>query len=635
MKKSFSFVMFITILMILISFTWVSDLYMPVNLKKAYENGTRSFKGEPGLNYWQNSADYNIYLDFEPKTRMISGVEEITYYNNSPDKLKEIVFHLFPNLYKKGNARDFDVEFSDESDGVMITELVVNGKKIDVSPDNISLDYIHTSLKLNLQEPLSSGEKLNFNISWHYQLNENSHMRTGVVDSSSFFIAYFFPRIAVYDDIDGWNDFKYMGDTEFYNDFGNFEVSVTVPKNCIVWATGTLENPEQVLTKKYLKRYQKAFITDEIINIIDSVECTQNNITKPNKKNTWKFKASNVTDFAIALSDHYLWDATSLVVDKKTGRRVFIDVAYNKHSEDFYKVINIACDATDLMSYQIPGIPFPFPEVTVFNGLDAMEYPMMVNNISEKDINETIKVTTHEILHSYLPFYMGINETKYAWMDEGFTSFAEYLILCQLISPEKAGFYFLEDYKEQAGYDFDAPIFTVSEYLKRPVYTYNSYPKPAGFFLTLKDLLGDDKFKETLHKFMDHWNGKHPTPYDFFFTLYSTSGQNLDWLIKPWFYEFGYVDIAIKNVVQNTGKYKIVIERKGNYPAAVHLKIVFMDGSIQLIKENASVWKNGTADYMIERKSSKKIKSVELLDPSLLDADMSNNIFVVFTPIIK
>ncbi|RLD83663.1 MAG: peptidase [Bacteroidetes bacterium] len=626
MKKSFSIVMFSVILIVLISFTWISDLYMPVNIKKAYEKETRSFDGKPGSNYWQNSADYNIQLDFEPQTRIISGSEKITYYNNSPGKLTEIVFHLFPNLYKKGNIRDFEIELADESEGVMITEMAVNGKKINVSSNDNSLEYEHTSLKLYLQEPLPSGGELNINISWYYQLNENSHMRTGVVDSSSFFMAYFFPRIAVYDDIDGWNDFKYMGDTEFYNDFGNFDVSITVPQNFIIWATGILQNPEQVLTKKYLKRYQKAFTSNEIISIIDSTECTKNNITKQNTKNTWKFKASNVTDFAFASSDHYLWDATSLIVDKETGRRVLIDAAYNKHSKDFYQVVDIARQATELMSYQIPGIPFPFPQITVFNGLDAMEYPMMVNNISENDINETIKVTTHEILHSYLPFYMGINETKYAWMDEGFTSFAEHLILCQLISPEKAGFYFLEDYKKHAGYDIDAPIFTNSEYLKRPTYTYNSYPKPAGFFLTLKDVLGDDKFKEVLHEFMHRWNGKHPTPYDFFFTLNNTSGQNLDWLIKPWFYEFGYVDIAIKQVSQNKGKYKIIIEKKGHYPAAVHLKTIFVDGSVETITENASVWKNGNLDYFIEKNSLKKIKSVELLDPSLLDADMSNNI---------
>ena len=283
MKKSFSNLVINTIFIFtLISIVWASDLYMPVNIRKAYENGTRSFDGKPGPNYWQNGADYNIQVEFDPETRQLSGSEKITYYNNSPDLLTEIVFHLFPNLYKKGNIRDFEIELADESDGVTITAMALNGKKIDPSPDNKSLEYTHSSLKLSLQDPLPSGNKLKLNLSWHYVLNENSHMRTGVVDNSSAFIAYFFPRIAVYDDIDGWNDFKYMGTTEFYNDFGNFEVSVTVPQNFIVWATGTLENPEQVLSHKYLNRYREALTSDNVIHIVDSTECTQNNITTPN-----------------------------------------------------------------------------------------------------------------------------------------------------------------------------------------------------------------------------------------------------------------------------------------------------------------------------------------------------------------
>lgn len=627
MKKSLSIISYFSLLiLVLISLAWVSDIYLPINIKNAYDNETRSYDGNPGINYWQNRSDYKIHIDFDPETRLVNGSEEITYFNNSPDELNVLIFQLLPNLYKKENRRDFEIESNDMSDGVIITELILNGNQIDISPKSQAITYENTNMQLSLTEPLKSAEKIDIKVSWHYTLNENSHMRTGVVDSSSFFVAYFFPRVAVYDDIDGWAAFKYMGDTEFYNDFGDFEVLINVPENFIVWATGSLENPEEVLKKKYLKRYQEAFKSDSIIHIINSTECTQNNITKTNKINTWKFTAFNVTDFAFALSDHYLWDASSIVVDKETGRRVFIDAAYNKHSEDFYQVNKISRQAVEFMSYQMPGIPFPYPKVTVFNGLDAMEYPMMVNNISEKNINETIKVTAHEILHAYLPFYMGINETKYAWMDEGFTSFCEHLFLCEAISPEEADFYFLETYKNQVGYALDAPIFTISEFLKRPTYTYNSYPKPAGFFLTLYDLLGEEQFKETIKEFMSRWNGKHPTPYDLFFTINSSSGQNLDWLINPWFFEFGYLDLAIKSLSNDKEEYKVVIERKGKFPAAIHLKLVFADGSEEIIKENASVWKKGNTEYVVRKTSSKKINYIELLDPSLLDADLTNNI---------
>lgn len=627
MKKSFTFITVISIIVFLLSsFTEVSDLYIPLLIKKAYENKTRSFDGKTGQYYWQNGADYTIHVNFDPETRLLKGSEKISYYNNSPDMLTEIVFHLFPNLYKKGNSRDFDLLFADESDGLTITEMIIDGEIIDPSPNNRQLEYTHTTLILHLKKPLPAGDKLDFDISWNYILNENSHMRTGQVDNSSYFIAYFFPRIAVYDDIDGWNYFKYMGDAEFYNDFGNYEVSVTVPQNFIVWATGILENPEQLFRKKYLKRYKAAFASDKIIHIIDSTECTQKNITIPNAKNTWKFKAHNITDFSFATSDHYLWDASSLVVDKESGRRVFIDAAYNKQSADFYQVASIARKAIEYMSFHLPGIPFPFPKETVFNGRDEMEYPMMVNDISNEDIVLTTKLTSHEILHTYLPFYMGINETKYAWMDEGFTCFGEHEIIENAFAPMEGGFYFLDAYKKEAGHHSDVPIFTTSKYLKRPSYSYNSYPKPAGFFLVLKDLLGEDKFNECLHEFMDRWNGKHPTPYDFFFTFYDVSGQNLDWLIKPWFYEFGYVDLAIKYISNKENGHEIVIENKGHFPAPIHLKIIYTDGSIERITETAAVWKDRDNEYHFKKTSSKKVKSIELLDPSLLDADLSNNI---------
>ncbi len=629
MKKSlyFSGTIFV-IAFVLLSFTGIIDLYMPVNIKQAYDKGTRSYDGKPGPKYWQNRADYNIQLDFKPETRLISGSEEITYYNNSPDKLTEIVLHIYPDLYKKGHIRDFEIELADESSGLSITELIINGKKSDPTNNYRFLKYKQTLLTIYLREPLNAGEKMNMSISWNYVLNENSHMRTGVVDSSSFFIAYFFPRIAVYDDIDGWNEFKYMGDAEFYNDYGNFDVSINVPKNFIVWATGTLQNPEQVLNKKYLKRYKQAFLSDKIIKIVDSIECTQNNITIQNDQNTWTFKAENVTDFAFATSDHYVWDATSLTVDKETKRRVFLDAAYNKNSEDFYHVIHIARDAVKFMSYEIPGVPFPYPKETVFNGLDAMEYPMMVNDMTLDDIDETIKLTSHEILHSYLPFYVGTNETKYAWMDEGFTSFCDYIFHSEYVPPEKAAYYFLEEYKKEAGYTIDAPVFTSSEYLKRPAYTYNSYPKAAGFFLTLKDLYGYETFKEIIHEFMNRWNSKHPTPYDLFYTLNDVGKQNINWLIKPWIFEFGYVDLVLKDIKQNNDEYKIIIENKGRFPAPVHLKIHFPDGESEIIKEKASVWKKADKEFIIKKRTHKKIKSVELLDPTLLDADMTNNLFV-------
>ncbi len=602
-----------------------TELYIPVNIQKAYTNQTRTSDGNPGPNYWQNQADYKINVEINPHTGLVTGSEEIVYFNNSPQNLNKLYVHLFMNIYKKGNPREYAIDYNDETEGVIIESLSVNGEKI----NNSAVEYIHNDFILHLDNPLDSGQKAKLSISWHYTINKKSHFRTGQVDSTSWFVAYFFPRIAVYDDIDGWNDFKYSGSAEFYNDFGDFEVDITVPRNFVVWATGLLQNPNDVLNKKYANRLSTALTSDNIINIIDSTECNSNQITQSNKKNTWRFKADYVNDFAFAISDHYLWDASSIIVDKNSGRRVLIDAAYNKHSQDFYRVAKIARQSIEYMSNEIPGVPFPYPNQTVFNGDDEMEYPMMVNNISTDNPVYLVKLTSHEIFHSYFPFYMGTNESKYAWMDEGFASFGDYLIVSELVSPEVADYYYLDSYKANAGFEADVPIFINSKHITRPIYHYNAYTKPAAFLYVLKDLLGKEIFVKTLQEFMRRWNGKHPIPYDFFYTLNDVCGQNLNWLFKPWFFEFGYVDLAIKDVTYNSGKSEVIIEKIGHYPAPVHLEIFYLDSSSEIIKKKTSVWKNGHQTYILTLPEKSPIKRLELKSRLVPDADVSNNVFIV------
>jgi hypothetical protein len=598
---------------------------MPQNFKQAYLNKTRSLDGRSGPNYWQNRADYNIHVDLELGSRIIKGRETIIYHNNSPDILNELLIHLHANIYKKGNAREFDVHFTDETEGVRINTIQINGNEIDRN----SIRYIHNDFILNLDNGLQPRSITELYIEWHYRLNRRSHMRTGAVDSSSFFVAYFFPRIAVYDDIDGWNDFKYSGITEFYNDFGNFDVSITVPRHFIVWATGLLQNASAVLKKAYSERYEQAFNTDSIIHIVNAEEAANKHITAKADKNIWKFKADNISDFAFATSDHYLWDATSLVVDQKTARRVLVDVAYNKNSRDFYDVINISRRAIDYMSTKLPGIPFPYPNETVFNGLDEMEYPMMVNDKSFADPSYVIKLTSHEISHSYFPFMMGINESKYAWMDEGWASYFDYQICSELDSPDKASVYYMEKYKRDATSDMNTPMMTNTQYLKRPVYQYNSYAKPAAFLFVLNDYLGDKLFKEALHEYVNRWQGKHPLPYDFFNTYNDVTGQNLNWLFEPWFFKFGYVDLAIDDVSINDSECTVSITSLGNYPAPVRLNIFYADGTIKTLKKNVSVWRNGDTKFVLTFKSLKPIRSLKLDHYLIPDANMDNNEWII------
>src|ERR1700761_1242301 len=289
-------------------------LPIAVNLQDTYTKGTRTTKGTPGKNYWQNAASYNIKINFNPQSRNLSGTVGIDYTNNSPDTLKEIYFKLYPNLYKKGSIRNMIVQPEDINDGVQIQRLSINNQT--QSPKQYTIENTNMVVKI---PGLAPKQSMHFDISYAYQLNKTSHIRTGQVDSGAFFVAYFFPRVAVYDDIDGWNQHNYSGVEEFYNDFCHFDAEITVPGDYEVWATGNLKNASEVYNDKFVKRIELATKNDSVTNVITPADLKAGNITVNSNTNTWKFVAVSVPDIAFATANHYLWKSSSLIVDPKTG----------------------------------------------------------------------------------------------------------------------------------------------------------------------------------------------------------------------------------------------------------------------------------------------------------------------------
>ncbi len=251
-----------------------NTLPTPRNIQKTYDKGTRSITGAPGKNYWQNSADYSIHVNFFPATRLLSGNEDIVYTNNGPDALRQIWFKLYPNFYKKGSPRDRRIAPDDVSDGLIIDQMSIDDKPFDIS----RLRENGTNMSVQIPQ-LANGKTIHFNISYHYVLNKGSHNRTGEIEPNADFVAYFFPRIAVYDDIDGWNTNPYVGSQEFYNDFCHFNAFITVPQNFVVWATGDLKNCSEVFTPAICQRIQQAEQNDGITTIIDSTDLKRNGIT--------------------------------------------------------------------------------------------------------------------------------------------------------------------------------------------------------------------------------------------------------------------------------------------------------------------------------------------------------------------
>jgi hypothetical protein len=554
----------------------------------------------------------------------LSGEETISYYNNSPDTLNKIIIRLYPDYYKKGVERNYPIDAEDENEGTTIEALKIG--KEDFSFERINKqDRDGTNLILKPEVSLLPKSKTEIKVKWHYTVNTGSQNRTGRIDSTSWFIAYFFPRISVYDDIDGWDDWSYSGIQEFYNDFGNFNVNIHAPENYVVWATGDLQNGSDVLTKKIMSKLDHAASSSIVTHVIDSNDYKAGKITAQKKVNTWKFVASNVTDFVFALSDHYLWDACSLIADNKTGRRVLVQTAFNPKHKDYFDVINIAVRSIDIMNDTFPAYPFPFPHETIIDGTDEMEYPMMVNDNPTDSREDAVQLTSHEIFHSYFPFFMGINETKYAWMDEGWATIGESVISPILGEPEDDGIWRKSKFENEGGTWDDLPMISNSKLQSDADYYNNSYGKPAVFYWMLRDLLGDEVFFKCLHAYMNQWNGKHPTPYDFLFTFNTVSGENLDWFWKPWLFDWGYPDLSIKSVEVKNGNYTVTIERKGNIPVPIDLTINLVDGSKIHTRETAVVWKEGKTIFISKTKINSEIVSISLGDDFIPDSFRDDN----------
>lgn len=598
-----------------------NDLPIPRNLKPAFEKNTRTKTGQPGENYWQNYADYSLRINFTPATRLISGTAEIVYTNNSPDTLSRILFKLYPNIYKKGARRLMAIKPEDTGEGMSIEKISVNGEPQDAGQSRIN----GTEMSLRIVPLIPKGQ-VRFSIEYSYALNQESHIRTGEIESGAYFIAYFFPRIAVYDDIDGWNANPYLGTQEFYNDFCDFKAEITVPQNYVVWATGDLKNCGEVFPPLFCQRIAEAESGDSFINIIDSTDLAARHFTASHAANTFRFEAKNVTDFVFATSDHYLWQSTSLEVDQNTGRRTRVDAVFNPKHRDYFRVLSDARKTVESMSYRFPAWPFPYSHETVFDGLDQMEYPMMVNDNPVEDVAESIELTIHEIFHTMFPFYMGINETKYGWMDEGWATIGEWLIT-PMIDSSLVDTYAVEGYENAAGTEQDLPVVTLSTQQSGLAFSINSYPKPAMGYLFVKDMLGDELFHKALHHYIRTWQGKHPIPPDFFNCMNEGSGKNMNWFWKAWFLDDGVPGLAIGKVSLAGKRKKIAIEAKGKKPLPIDLTVEYTDGSSGKLHRSVEVWEKGNSSVDIFFESPKTVEKITLGSPHVPDVNKKDNVW--------
>lgn len=596
-----------------------APLLIPTNLLHSYQSATRSATGQPGGAYWQNRADYDIAIEFDPKTRTIKGSVTIDYQNNSPDTLRRLLFKLYPNLYQQQAIRSVYIAPEDLGTGVLISSIRINDQQIDSGHRKIK----GTNMNLTGVEVPPHG-KARVTLKYSYVLNKGSFIRTGQIDTGSFFIAYFFPRITVYDDVDGWNEYPYTGQYEFYNDYGDFRLAITVPASYLVWATGELENAAAVYQPVILERLKKALQSDTVTNIVAPGDWQTGEMTRGSVTNQWIFTAKNVTDVAIALSNHYNWRSAGIVVDSLIGHRVRVDAVYNPGHPEYARVAGYARKTVELIDQRLPGIPFPYPHITVVDGLDAMEYPMMVNDLPFKDPADAIEFTAHEVFHSLFPFMVGINETKYSFMDEGLATMTEFTFHPLIDSTIPVGNN-TGDVNRAAGTEQDLPIMTLTPQLLGTARYADKDMKPALGFYYLREMLGEQRFNQALKYFIQNWAGKHPTPYDFFNCMNKGAGQNLNWFWDNWFFHKYVPDLAISGVTLKGPKASVTIRRKGEAMVPVHLTIHYADGAIKHITKTIACWSAGNRSVKIPLPAGSEIVSIKLGAPFDADSDPGNN----------
>ncbi|HET6638910.1 MAG TPA: M1 family metallopeptidase [Gemmatimonadota bacterium] len=598
----------------------------------AVEAGTRTETGEPGPIYWQQRADYAIEATVDPRARKLTGSETITYTNNSPDTLKVLGFHLYQNLFAEDAIRGRQVPITG---GLELSSLFVDGQTLEVDPaDNRQTLQQGTVMAVRLPRPLApGGASATIEASWSFTIPEGEGVpRMGMVDSTTGQIAQWYPQIATYDDLRGWDTRPYLSNAEFYLEYGTFDLAITVPAGTVVAATGMLQNPEEVLAPAILERVS-AVAGDEVVHVVTEADFGPGRATRgaPGETLTWRFHAEDVRDAAFAFSDHYLVDMTTGLVDAATGRRTFVHSFYRPGAASWRESARMTKDAIEVFSRNVH--PYAYPQITSTEGLvGGMEYPMIVFVRDFGSDQQTDRVIAHELGHMWFPMMVGSDETAYAWMDEGVNTFIT-IFAAEHYYPESTERSEVRDaYERYTAANAIQGISLMSSPDAIAAAGGNvgvlGYRHPASALLALRSVLGDEVYDRALSEYTRRWMYRHPTPWDFFHTFESVASRDLDWFWAPWFYGPGISDMGISDVeVHATGGENhvvTVVRNDGTVLSPVVLRITTADGATTVVEAPATRWFDGRREISVEGTVAGDVAKVEL-DPERLYADVDSS----------
>jgi hypothetical protein len=613
------------------------ELFSPVFYPQS-ANEYRSGSGEPGPKYWQNRADYKINCILDTSMNKVSGEVEIVYTNNSPDLLKFLWLQVDQNIYKQDSratatttqtgGRWANAKFT-EGDKIKSISVDYNGKVF--TPKKIITD---TRMQVWMNEGIKAGAKAKLKISFEFEVPQYGTDRMGRLNTKNgtvYEIAQWFPRLCVYDDIQGWNTLPYLGAGEFYLEYGEFDYTITAPADMIVVGSGELQNPQECLTPKQLTRLNEAKNSDKTVLLRGADEVTDKS-SRPNKPScTWRFKIQSARDVAWAASKAFVWDAAR--INLPSGKKSLAVSAYPVESikkngwQRSTEMVKGAIEHYSKMWYE-----FPYPAaINVAGIVGGMEYPGIVFCSYGASGPGLWGVTDHELGHTWFPMIVGSNERKYAWMDEGFNTFINGLSTKEFNKGEFASAsFFPSDMTKYVFSDEMDALMNTPEVIQQQNLGVAAYAKPGMMLDALRDVvLGPDRFDASFREYVSRWAFKHPTPWDFFHTIENVSGEDLGWFWKEWVFNNWKLDMSVKEVKYIDKKPEngasITIENLEQMAMPVTVLVTESNGKEHRIDLPVEVWQRG-AVWTFNVNTTSEITGV-VLDPDkkLPDINRDNN----------
>ena len=616
-----------------------SVLALPISesYEHAVAQGTRTHAGLPGPKYWQQWTDYRLQAELNPVSKRLTGKGTVTYHNRSPDTLREVYVQLLHNIFAPGSRHNTDVPWAVE--GVDLNRVAAQGQDLKpVKGEDVGYAVDGTVMRIRLPKPLPPGGSAVFDFAWRLRIPPDGAPRGGQ-DGEAFYINYWYPQMAVYDDVDGWQTDQYLGNAEFYMGYGNYDVALTVPAGWLVDATGRLLNPSDVLSAQTRARLDSASRGGGVIHVVSDNDRKAGTSTTSgtNGKLTWRFRADSVRDVSWAASPKYVWDATSASVGDRSGDgRPDTTAIYA-----FYRPEQRASHWDESARYSRHSIeffsrylaPYPYPHMSAVDGptsCGGMEYPMMTCIGGQWDTLGLYEVTTHEIGHMWFPMIVGSDEKRFAWMDEGLTQFDQ--------SQSMADFFkgFDDEARNRKNYlDFAEMgsgevelMHHGDRYPSYPSYGVAAYYKPATIMVALRSVLGDDTFNKAFKEYVRRWAYKHPSPYDFFNTFENVSGRDLSWFWRGWFFETWKLDQGIDTVTTVGDSVQVVVANDGKAPMPARLTITRINGKVEHLMVPAEAWLGGDRRRTIRIAREPAVRSVEIdAEKDFPDLDRSNQVW--------